>query len=117
MYRTSIMLSCFLVWVSGCSLTGKSLTEYQAPAAVLSAFRLEYPEATEVEYSELTQRGIKAYRVEFDMGGLRHEVNYTLQGKPVNFEKKDEEPAKPGEADPEDSGSPAEETAAHSTKS
>jgi hypothetical protein len=43
--------------------------------------------------------------VEFDLGGLRHEVNYTLQGGAVNFEKK-EEPVEPTETASEDSSDP-----------
>jgi hypothetical protein len=44
--------------------------------------------------------------VEFDLGGLRHEVNYTLEGRAVNFEKKDEEPVEPKEEKTGDSGAP-----------
>ena len=86
------LILCFWALFAGCSLKSGGLTEYQVPPAVLSAFRLDYPTATEAEYREFTKRDIKVYAVEFDLGGLRHEVNYTLQGKPISFEKK-EEPA------------------------
>jgi len=102
MYRFFVLIICWLGLMSACSLNGGSLTEYQVPPAVLSAFRLEYPAATDTEYRQFTKRGVKVYAVEFDLGGLRHEVNYTLQGRAVNFEKK-EEPVEPTETAPEDS--------------
>ena len=102
MYRFFVLIICWLGLISGCSLKGGSLTEYQVPPALPSTFRLEYPAATDTEYRQFTKRGVKVYAVEFDLGGLRHEVNYTLQGRAVNFEKK-EEPVEPTETAPEDS--------------
>lgn len=112
MYRFSVLiLCCWLSLLCGCSLKGGSLTEYQVPPAVLSAFRLEYPAATDAEYRQFTKRGVKIYAVEFDLGGLRHEVNYTLQGRAVNFEKKEEELADPAEVAPQNSDIDAEKEA------
>jgi hypothetical protein len=106
MFRLFILFVCSLGFISGCSLRGGGLTEYQVPPAVLSAFRLEYPAATDTAYRKFTKRGVKVYAVEFDLGGLRHEVNYTLEGRAVNFEKKDEEPVEPKEEKTGDSGAP-----------
>lgn len=110
MNRRPTLILCFWALFAGCSLKGGSLTEYQVPPAVLSAFRLDYPTATEAEYREFTKRDIKVYAVEFDLGGLRHEVNYTLQGKPISFEKK-EESAESSEAPAEEAPEGENETA------
>lgn len=65
---------------AGCKSGG--ITEYQAPAAILRAFRAEHPSAASPSFSVTTKDGIKVYQVEFMEDEAEREVFYNVQGKP-----------------------------------
>lgn len=85
------------VWAAGIgfmmvtptTMAGKNLTESEVPAAVVTAFKSVYPNATNIEYEEELEKGAQTYEVEFTSEGKKWEVDYTPDGKVLKTEQDD----------------------------
>ena len=85
------------VWAAGIgfmmvtptTMAGKNLTEAEVPAAVVTAFKSAYPNATNIEYEEELEKGVQTYEVEFTSEGKKWEVDYTPDGKVLKTEQDD----------------------------
>jgi len=71
----------WIVLLEGCQ-SGSEITEYQAPAQILRAFRAEHPAAQAVSYRQMTKDGVKVFLVQYLDGEEEKEAWYNVQGKP-----------------------------------
>jgi hypothetical protein len=75
-----VLIGCGVI-LQGCQ-PGTEITEYQAPAQILRAFRSEHPAAQAVSYRQMTKDGVKVFWVQFLDGEEEKEAWYNVQGKP-----------------------------------
>ena len=110
-----------LLFIAGCvciplfacnALSGKSLTLYQVPAAVLDAFKELHPLAHDPEFIESYKKGVRVYRVRYIEGEEEHDLTLNAYGKPIVPKAKLEDQPKAEEEKSEDSPSNAEAAAA-----
>lgn len=69
-----------ILLLQGCH-PGSEITEYQAPAQILRAFRSEHPGAQAITYRQMTKDGFKVYLVQYLEGEEEKEAYYNVQGK------------------------------------
>lgn len=81
--------SLIVLALSGNAWADRDITEQQLPQPVLKIFKAVYPEAMNVEYEEKAKHGVKTYKVEFNDNGLKHEIEYSADGKVLKAELDD----------------------------
>jgi hypothetical protein len=69
------------------TLAGNGLAEKDVPAAVVSAFKAEYPKAKGIVYGSKTVKDATWYEIDFKVDGVAHEVVFNAEGNMLSLEK------------------------------